>query len=69
MKRITAVAFVLIAIPFMLGMGGFVEDNVSESIPVPEKKFSAIFVDQNDVLTECSEVSIAGKTFIEGKKG
>jgi len=69
MKRITAVAFVLIVIPFMLGMGGFVEDNVSESIPVPEKKFSAIFVDQNDVLTECSEVSIAGKTFIEGKKG
>ncbi len=69
MKRITAVAFMLIAIPFVLGMGGLVGNTTSETIPRPEKKFSAIFVDQNDVLTECSEVSIEGKTFLEGKRG
>lgn len=69
MKRITAVAFILIAIPYVLGMGGLVGNTTSETIPAPEKQFSAIFVDQNDIVTECSEVSIEGKTFIEGKRG
>lgn len=51
-----------------LGMGVLGEGPTGK-IPVPEKKFIASFVDQTDVVTECSDVSIEGNTFIEGKKG
>jgi hypothetical protein len=40
-----------------------------EKIPITVKKYTAVFVDQMDVSTECSEASIEGTTFLEGKKG
>lgn len=60
---------VLILIPVMLGMGSMLENDSPEKIPIPSEKFDATYIDQMDVITECSEVSINGKTFIEGKKG
>jgi hypothetical protein len=53
----------------MLGMGSMLENDSPEKIPIPSEKFDATYIDQMDVITECSEVSINGKTFIEGKKG
>ncbi|TFG90469.1 MAG: hypothetical protein E4H15_07530 [Syntrophobacterales bacterium] len=40
-----------------------------DKVPVTGKKFSATFIDQMDIITVCTEVSIEGKTFIEGRKG
>jgi len=53
----------------MLGMGSITGDDSPDRIPVTEKKFSATFVDQMDIVTKCTEISIEGKTFIEGVKG
>lgn len=60
---------VLILIPVMLGMGSMLENDSPEKIPIPPEKFDATYIDQMDVITECTEASINGKTFIEGKKG
>jgi len=60
---------ILILMPIMLGMGSMSESDSPEKIPVTKEKFSATFIDQMDVITECTEVSINGKTFIEGAKG
>jgi hypothetical protein len=38
-------------------------------IPMPVKIFTASFIDQMDVTSECKDVNIEGGTFIEGKKG
>ncbi len=58
----------LLLVPLMLGMGALGE-GPSDKIPVPGKHFRATFIDQRDVVTECSDVSIEGNTYIEGKKG
>lgn len=55
-------------LPFLLGMGAF-GDTPSNKIPVPDKKYRAQFIDQMDVVTECSDVSIEGNTFVDGKRG
>ena len=60
---------IMLFVPFILGMGSMTGDDSPDSIPVTEKKFSATFVDQMDIVTRCTEVSIEGKTFIEGVKG
>ncbi len=59
----------MLFVPFILGMGSITGDDSPDRIPVTEKKFSATFVDQMDVVTRCTDVSIEGKTFIEGMKG
>ncbi len=59
----------MLFVPFVLGMGSMTGDDSPDRIPVTEKKFSATFVDQMDVVTRCTDVSIEGKTFIEGTKG
>jgi hypothetical protein len=69
MKRLSACIFLLTVIPFLLGMGSPQGSASPEKIPVPAKKFTATFVDQMDVVTECGEVSIEGTTFLEGKRG
>jgi len=63
------VFIVLILMPIMLGMGSLSESDSPEKIPVTKEKFGATFIDQMDVITECTGVSINGKTFIEGTKG
>lgn len=69
MKRAIGFVFLLLAIPALLGMGSLQGPATPEKIPIPAKKFIAVYVDQTDVITECSDASIDGATFLEGKKG
>jgi hypothetical protein len=69
MKKWIGCIFPLIAIPVLMGMGSLQEPASPDKIPIPVKKYSAIFVDQLDIVTECSEVSIEGTTFWKGKGG
>lgn len=62
-------AVVLIMVPVLMGMSSQHGQGFPDKIPVPAKKFTATFVDQMDVVTECNDVSIEGGTFIEGKRG
>lgn len=59
---------VLIAVPIILAMGGS-SGGPADSIPSAAKNVNAIFIDQNDIVTECTGASIDGNTFLEGKKG
>jgi hypothetical protein len=63
-----AMITVLFFLPNPMGMG-VIGDSPTNKIPVPDKKYTVTFIDQMDVVTECSEVSIEGNTFIDGKRG
>jgi len=69
MKKRVGFVFLLLVIPALLGMGSLQGPATPEKIPIPVKKYFAIYVDQTDVITECSEASVDGSTFLEGKKG
>jgi len=69
MKRPYEFLVILIFLPFLLGMGFLFGDGSPEKIPVPEENFTATFIDQMDIIAECTEVSIEGGTFLEGKRG
>ncbi len=70
MKRSYKSFFILLLIPLLVGMGSSILGGDSaDKIPTPDDNFTAIYIDQMDVITECKEVSIQGKTFLEGKKG
>ncbi|MDO9516259.1 MAG: hypothetical protein Q7J01_09200 [Syntrophales bacterium] len=69
MKKGCRYFLIMLFLPFILGMGSMGGSGAPDKIPVTEKKFSATFIDQMDIITKCTEVSIEGKTFIEGKKG
>ncbi|MCK4534600.1 MAG: hypothetical protein KAT81_03650 [Syntrophobacterales bacterium] len=69
MKRLYMCFLIILFVPFMLGMGSMTGDDSPDRIPVTEKKFGAIFIDQMDIVTRCTDVSIEGKTFIEGVRG
>jgi len=56
-------------LPLLLAMGSPRGALAPDKLPTPTEKFTAQFIDQADVATECSEVSIEGKTFLEGKRG
>ena len=56
-------------IPLIMAMGSGFDGDSPEKIPLPTDKFSSTYIDQMDVITECTEASINGKTFIEGNKG
>lgn len=58
----------LLFVPFLMGMGAFGETPANK-IPVPDKKYRAEFIDQTDIVTECTDVSIEGNTFVDGKRG
>jgi hypothetical protein len=60
---------ILMTIPFLAGMGSMQGPSSPEKIPVPIKQYHASFVDQMDVATECSEASIEGAIYLEGKRG
>jgi hypothetical protein len=70
MKRswICVMTLVLSLAPILAGMG-VIGDTPSNKIPVPDKKYQAVYIDQLDIVTECSDVSIEGHTFIDGKRG
>lgn len=57
-----------LCVPLMLGMGSQ-GGAPSDRIPVPEKKFMATFIDSMDVTTSCTDVSIEGGVFIQGRIG
>ena len=54
-------------IPLLMGMGP--AGGSPGSIPLPVKKFQAVVMDQQDVVTEIEDASIEGETYLEGKKG
>ena len=60
---------ILIIVPLVMAMGSGFDGDSPEKIPIPTEKFSATYIDQMDVITECTGVSINGKTFLEGSKG
>ncbi len=68
MKRHFCFILMLACFPFLLGMGSQ-GGTPADKIPVPAKKFMATFVDQMDVATQCSDVSIEGWTALNGKMG
>ena len=68
-NRSYKIFLIIFLVPFLVGMGSILGEDSSDKIPVPKLKFKAMFIDQMDVVTECTEISIQGKTFIEGKKG
>ncbi len=61
-------ALVILAVPIILAMGGSGGGPV-DRVPVAAKNVTAVFVDQNDVVTECANASIDGEAFLQGKKG
>ena len=61
-------ALVFIAVPIIMAMGSSGGGPV-DRIPTAAKNVGAVFIDQNDVVTECTGASIDGDTFLEGKKG
>ncbi len=69
MKRVALLRVVLAIVPLLMAMGMYSGEGSPDKIPIPEKKFSAVFVDQMDITADCKDVSIDGKTFVEGKKG
>jgi hypothetical protein len=67
--KIYRLFLVIIILPVLLGMGSLKGDSSPDKIPIPAKKFKATIIDQTDIATDCSEISIEGDTFISGKKG
>lgn len=60
---------IVFLLPFLLGMGSILGEDSADKIPIPKLKYRAMYIDQMDIMTECNEVSIEGKTFVEGEKG
>ncbi len=69
MRRRFELFGILAVLPFLLAMGSLSGGASSEKIPSPERKFTAIFIDQMDMMAECTEASVEGETFLEGNKG
>jgi len=69
MRRSYDFLLILAVLPLLLGMGSLFGNVSPGEIPVPEKKFTVTFIDQMDVITKCTEVSIEGEIFLEGKQG
>lgn len=67
MKRYLPV-LLIIAVPIILAMGGS-GGGPADRVPVAAKNVTAVFVDQNDVVTQCTSASIDGETYLQGKKG
>lgn len=68
MKRHLGVILMFVCLPLLLGMGSQ-GGTPADKIPVPAKKFMATFVDQMDVTTQSTDVSIEGGTALQGKMG
>lgn len=68
MKRHAGFLLLILSFPLLLGMGSR-GGPADDKIPVPEKKFTATFIDQMDVTTQCTDVSIGGSTSLQGNIG
>jgi len=68
MKRNFSFFLMILCLPLLLGMGSQ-GGTPADKIPVPARKFIATFVDQMDITTQCSDVSIEGGTALQGKVG
>lgn len=68
MKGLISILIIILCLPLILGMGAPLRTPV-DKIPVPEHKFNSIYIDQMDVIAECSDVSIEGATFLQGRIG
>jgi len=68
MKR-SWIVVLLLLLPLLMAMGPMKGEAPPDRIPVPAKKFTAVFIDQTDFSTECRDVSIEGGTYLEGKRG
>jgi hypothetical protein len=69
MKKFISAIILLTSVPLLLGMGSLQRQAPAEKMPILVKQYNATFVDQADVFTECTHVSIEGATFLEGKRG
>ncbi len=69
MKKFLLASVIMIIVPLLMAMGGIMGEDSPDKIPIPDEKFNAVFIDQLNVTTECTNVSIQGKSFVEGKKG
>ena len=69
MKRLLRFLPLFLAIPLMTGMGTISSTEVARTIPRPEQSFTAVLLDQMDVVTECTDISVEGDTFFDGKRG
>ena len=67
-KSKLAFLIILALLPLLTAMSALQNQN-PEKIPVPEKKYSATFIDQTDLMMDCRNISIDGDTFVEGKRG
>ncbi len=68
MRRSVRILLLLAMVPLLAGMGSLAE-GPADKVPKVNKNYHATYIDQLDVMTECTEVSIEGNTFIEGKRG
>lgn len=68
-RRSLTLWLIILLLPFSFGMGSNQASTSPEKTPVPLQKYSAVFVDQSEVLTQCKDVSIEGGTFVQGKRG
>jgi len=68
MKKGLYLVSMLILFVFLLGMGGPGGEPANKT-PTPEEDFSATFIDNQDVVSETTQVSRDGKVFLLGKKG
>lgn len=69
MPRRRLLWMVMLLLPLALGMGSRTGGDSPEKIPATTQKFRASFIDQMDVLTSCTSVSIDGATYLQGKRG
>jgi hypothetical protein len=69
MKRFLLFLILMTVMPVLLGIGSLQKPASPEKIPVPVKKYAATILDQTEVVAQCSDVSIEGETFLEGKRG
>lgn len=69
MKKILPLIILSMATLLSLGMGSLQEPMKNDHIPKPAKNFTVTYIDQMDMMTECTEASIEGNIFIEGKRG
>lgn len=69
MKRFLFFLLLMTVMSVLLGLGSLQGPASPDKIPVPVKKYTATILDQMDVVAQCSDVSIEGETFLEGKRG
>ena len=68
-RRFASMILFVVCAGLALGMGGLTGEDVPTRIPTPEQNFVATVVDQADVRTRVTLLSIEGYTVFVGKMG